>query len=127
MSSTNLSLLKTSSLPQYNGVYNILQRGHIGAWADADELYSKIRSQDIATEITTLLGRSPSPATKERVKDLMDEMNSIVYNSTKSLLADMTDRVSQWQAPKHPVATKPPQKVKSNAKNSFAAFLDDDE
>jgi hypothetical protein len=119
--------------PMYASVARILQRNHIGAWAEASEEYSRIRRGLIWADLRALLAGPATKANQEKTTELLHELRSVCADlsdnaptSTTSLAAAEA-AVKAWAPPRATPAPAPPKSAKKPVKNSFAALTEDSE
>ncbi len=126
MSTSSSSPLNTkywTSDPVYGQVYSILLSDHIGSWAAADELYTKIRTRAILTELNAMVVKKSTSSTAEHAAELLHELGNL--SGTSSVFNDASNVVKHWSPP-------PAQRVVVVAKkpalvNTFAALTEDDD
>ncbi len=118
-SSSSPLLLVLHSDPVYSEVHRILSSNAIGSWAAADELYSRIRSDAIWSELKGMTAKKPTKTATARAADLIEELQRLSY--AKETISKAQTAVKGWTAPK--TAVKKPAAVT----NVFATLVETDD
>ena len=119
--------------PTYGSVYSILQRGHIGSWADANVEYARIRQPLAWKELHELLAAKPTKDSQAKAAELVKEISSLcadlgdtsAKSATSGLAAETV--VKLWMPPVKAAVPKSsgPKAAAKKVLNTYAALAED--